>query len=229
MKIIRLKSIDSTNKEAFRLLNHFQRVAILSETQTEGYGRNGAKWHSFKGNIHLSVGAICKIACLDTLSIRVLYHVFSMLKKEVKGQLLVKWPNDILLNGEKAGGILIESKVKGDNAMVVVGIGLNYEKKPLNDSACLKDALTMSREEVENMLMEEILNAIDSRLSMKTLFEFFLENSYLQKGDEVTLNRGDRILKGRFVGFTEKFGIRIDIDGNTRTFYSGEVKKIRKS
>jgi len=133
MKKITLKTVDSTNKEAFRQLERHEEVFVLADTQTEGYGRNKSRWLSLNGNVHLSFGKIVEVDRIKNLSVKTVYRVFSLMKNHVSGELSIKWPNDILLDGKKVAGILIESKIKGDKVKVVIGIGVNYSYAPIKD------------------------------------------------------------------------------------------------
>ncbi len=125
-----LFTVGSTNAEAMRLAQEgADRCLILAEHQTQGRGRRGRVWVSPLGaNIYLSmvVSFQMGIAALEGLSLAVALHVVRALEMEgVKG-LGVKWPNDILLEGRKLAGILLE--VCGDLAgpcKVVIGLGLN--------------------------------------------------------------------------------------------------------
>ena len=137
VKLLILEETDSTNKVIKHLPDSERhRVVCLAERQTEGRGRRGKRWISpFGKNIYLSMGWCFEggAAALEGLSLAVGVAVCRALQTGDSGidsqykDLKLKWPNDILYQGRKLGGILIE--VQGDLAgdcHVVIGVGLNH-------------------------------------------------------------------------------------------------------
>jgi len=140
-----IEEVDSTNKEALRRLSAGRGVGeiIVAKKQTMGQGKIGRSWISLNGNLTMTVtlGTLENQTVSDlsfVAAVSIVDSVNPLLPKNNRLQL--KWPNDILLNDKKLGGILIEnSEIKH---AAVVGIGLNLLKKPqlqgLN-AACLVD------------------------------------------------------------------------------------------
>ncbi|NOY87428.1 MAG: biotin--[acetyl-CoA-carboxylase] ligase [Deltaproteobacteria bacterium] len=104
-------------------------TAVMSSSQTRGRGRFGRHWHSPPGNIYLSVllrPSILPIE-LPRLSLIAALAVFETVHREGT-PLKLKWPNDILFDGRKLAGVLLEAKTQGENVeYVVVGIGINLK------------------------------------------------------------------------------------------------------
>lgn len=122
--------VDSTNKKAMSLIEaHSQPAVCLAEQQTAGRGRRGKAWQSpFAQNLYLSIAWPFSqgVQALEGLSLAVGVVVAETLAGLGFEGVQLKWPNDILWQGKKLGGILIE--VGGDMAgpcHVVVGLGLN--------------------------------------------------------------------------------------------------------
>jgi BirA family biotin operon repressor/biotin-[acetyl-CoA-carboxylase] ligase len=123
--------IDSTNMEALRRIQQGARSGLVctAEQQTAGRGRRGRYWVSpFARNLYVSTiwefsqGA----TALEGLSLAVGVAVANALKNLGLPEVQLKWPNDILYNGKKLGGVLLE--MVGDTTgqcQVVVGIGIN--------------------------------------------------------------------------------------------------------
>lgn len=229
MKKITLKTVDSTNLEAFRQLEKYNEVCVSADIQTQGYGRNKSQWLSYRGNIHFSFGKIVEVDKVKNLSLKVVYRVFFLMKKYVSGELAVKWPNDILLDGKKVAGILIESKIKGNMAKVVVGIGINFSYAPIDESAALKDRISISKQEFERLLVDKLQTVFNEKADLKVLLSFIEENSFFKKGDIVKFYSGEEVVTGVFKGFSPDFAIIIETEDGEMLFYSGEVKKVRKS
>jgi birA, biotin-[acetyl-CoA-carboxylase] ligase region len=122
--------IGSTNEIAFELGKKGapEGTVVISDSQTRGRGRLRRKWISPPGlNLYMSVifrpGIPLKDASLLTLISSV--AVVECIKVE-GGVALIKWPNDVLINGKKVSGILTETEAQGDRVdFVIVGIGVN--------------------------------------------------------------------------------------------------------
>lgn len=124
--------IDSTNQYLMDLSAKGESISGLiaaSEKQTDGRGRRGRVWHSpFAKNIYLSFGWRFHngVKAVEGLSLAVGVAVCRALSSIGVASAQLKWPNDILINGCKLGGVLIElSGDMGGDCDVVVGIGLN--------------------------------------------------------------------------------------------------------
>lgn len=130
------KIIDSTMSEAHRLIisNKCEEgKIILADVQTKGRGRMGRIWESEKGNLYFSLMTlfeynISKVSQMSFVVVVALIEtLFSLVDKKIN--LSIKWPNDILLNGKKIAGILleIESNKHNKSNWLIVGIGLNTD------------------------------------------------------------------------------------------------------
>jgi BirA family biotin operon repressor/biotin-[acetyl-CoA-carboxylase] ligase len=146
--------LDSTNEEAKRLAGGggSHGAVIWARRQTAGRGRMNREWISAEGNLFVSVllspdkdmegcaqlSFVAAIAAAETLEGIVPEH---------EG-ITCKWPNDVLLNGKKLGGILLESFTMPDEhgkhrQWVVVGVGINVDSFPehvMFPATCLKEA-----------------------------------------------------------------------------------------
>lgn len=137
--------LDSTNDEARRIAEGggSHGAVVWSKRQTNGRGRMGRIWVSPEGNLYCSI--LLSPGC-DTATSAQLAFVAAVAAVETLtpiiqgGELTCKWPNDILLDGKKIGGILLESfetadMTPGQNRMVrwvVIGIGINIDSCPDN-------------------------------------------------------------------------------------------------
>jgi BirA family transcriptional regulator, biotin operon repressor / biotin---[acetyl-CoA-carboxylase] ligase len=129
------QNLASTNSEAMSLAQQGAEdgTVVATESQTAGRGRHARTWFSPPGlNLYCSVivrGLGEKLTLADWLSWVPLTTALAVAEAvhTVAGiSLDLKWPNDLLLDDRKAGGILCESSLTGpDNPVVVIGIGLN--------------------------------------------------------------------------------------------------------
>lgn len=137
-RLVALEEIDSTNAEAKRLAAEGAEDGTLvwARSQTGGYGRQGRGWSSPSGNLFLSliVRPECPLSSAAQFSFIAAVALGDAIGSVASPLIEVtyKWPNDVLLNGRKAAGILLESKGgAGQNLeWLVVGIGANITSFP---------------------------------------------------------------------------------------------------
>ena len=109
-------------------------IALASAMQTAGSGRLGRTWHSPRGNLHLSLAIpgsdiFEHVKPLIPLAAGVV--VAKWLQEFAGVSVCLKWPNDILLDGCKIGGLLCEASYQGtDFRGVVIGVGINLKNSP---------------------------------------------------------------------------------------------------
>lgn len=136
-RFVRFDTVDSTNAEALRLAEAGERgpLWVWAHAQTAGRGRSGRPWHSPAGNLYASLllRPSCPLETAPQLALvaAVAAHdaVIALGNGRLAQALAIKWPNDLLLAGDKVGGILLESAQPTDIA-VVIGTGLNLVAHP---------------------------------------------------------------------------------------------------
>jgi BirA family biotin operon repressor/biotin-[acetyl-CoA-carboxylase] ligase len=131
MKIIRYEEIDSTNSEAWRLIEQGKAISntvVISKCQTKGRGQRGNIWRSPLGGLFMSVilqpNLVASKANQITLwSALGIANALNQTGANVK----LKWLNDLLIDRRKLGGILTETRIEaGQVKYAVVGIGINW-------------------------------------------------------------------------------------------------------
>jgi len=134
-RLVRFGAIDSTNEEARRraLAGESDRLWILAGEQSAGRGRRGRAWISPRGNLHATALLIdpCPPALAPQLGF-VAGVALARAASDVGGAGAgLKWPNDLILNGAKCAGILVEGiRLAGQSAGYAVGIGVNCAHAP---------------------------------------------------------------------------------------------------
>lgn len=129
-KIIAFSELSSTNSKAKELAqkDEPEGTIILSEIQKSGRGRFNRVWESPEGGLYLSVilRPICKPDKTTLLPLVAALSVSKTISSICDLDVSIKWPNDVLINGKKTSGILLESESKKDGlGYVVLGIGIN--------------------------------------------------------------------------------------------------------
>jgi BirA family transcriptional regulator, biotin operon repressor / biotin---[acetyl-CoA-carboxylase] ligase len=130
--------LDSTNAEAMRRAGAGERGPLwtVAARQSAGRGRHGRTWVSGPGNLYatllLSLPVSAHIAAQTSFVAALAVHDSAAAVLAHPEHLALKWPNDVLLDGRKVSGILIETVAQDgtDGTMVAIGIGINLVQAP---------------------------------------------------------------------------------------------------
>ena len=169
MKVIKLDAIDSTNDflKSLSVKQHVENFTVVTaENQTKGKGQMGSKWVSESGK-NLIMSVLVRDFLLETnaifnLNIAVSMAVISALESFEIPKLSIKWPNDILSDNKKIGGILIENSLKSDTSIVsIVGLGLNvnqtnFENLPKASSLAEICGKTFDKVTILNQILDHL-------------------------------------------------------------------------
>ncbi len=134
---------DSTNRVAMELgyAGEPEGTVVMAESQTAGRGRAGRRWHSEKGTgLYFTVLLRPRLAPAQAPLLTMLAGISAHVAIQAQTGLVpeLKWPNDLLLNGKKMGGILTEMHAEPNAVRFVIvgmGINVNQEKFPAELSA----------------------------------------------------------------------------------------------
>jgi BirA family transcriptional regulator, biotin operon repressor / biotin---[acetyl-CoA-carboxylase] ligase len=139
-RLVRMETVDSTNAEARRRAKAGEPgpLWIWSARQSQGRGRGGREWISQHGNLFASllIGVNCPIRVASQLALVAGIVTYDTIAKliayEGRSELLLKWPNDVLLAGEKLAGMLLENvgSPMENRSVVVIGTGINLANHP---------------------------------------------------------------------------------------------------
>jgi len=131
--------IGSTNSEALRLAAtaYGEKHWIVAGRQTQGRGRRGRQWVSMPGNLYASLllfpeKSLSEIATLSFVAGLAIRQAIVDLAPWAAEKIALKWPNDLLIEGKKVAGILLESSVEREQEYpaLVVGFGINCVQSP---------------------------------------------------------------------------------------------------
>ena len=236
--------LSSTNSEAFRLAaaGAAEGAVIVADHQTDGRGRMQRVWISPPGvNLYVSLILRPEIAAVEAspLTIMAGVAVAEVLTTCCPRQVQLKWPNDVLINGQKVSGILTEMKTAGKNVeFVVIGIGLNINMQqsdfppPLEQiatSLCRETGKVIDRVEVTARLLEKIGDCYklfltegigpirEKWLSYSQLLEKFVEVSF-----------GAEVYRGKVTGMDDGGALIISGEkGERRQILAGDARVIR--
>ncbi len=169
--------IDSTNTQAKRWLRTHLRcpgVIVTADRQTAGRGSNGRHWLSEdSGGLYYTLGLNLSVVGTDWMAqhslARLPYDVATLCQTVLHRYRVnadIEWPNDLILNGKKVGGILVETVTVGNAplAYVMIGIGLNVNQTGFPDwiqsvatSMWQVDGINRSKTTLQMDLTKELL------------------------------------------------------------------------
>lgn len=136
-RLVALDAVGSTNDEAKRLARAGagHGTLVWAREQTAGRGRTGRTWSSPRGNLYVSLVLRpqvppARVAELSFVGVVALGDAVAGLLPNVRPQ--YKWPNDLLIEGEKVAGLLLETESAGSEAVdwAVLGLGVNVASHP---------------------------------------------------------------------------------------------------
>ena len=163
IKLIKFKSVKSTNDIAIKLIRKekVQPTLIFSETQTKGRGTMGKKWISQKGNLFISIFFEIDQKRINFKQFAILnaFLLRKLLSKFISKKIKIKWPNDLLYKKEKISGILQEVITYNQKNYLIVGIGVNTNIVPKNKSFSSTSLKNIIDRKIDN---KEILKNIKS-------------------------------------------------------------------
>lgn len=238
-EICLLHSIDSTNAYLLQKLETGQRqpIACLAECQQAGRGRRGRTWSSpFAANLYLSLSWLFDPAPahLSALSLASGVAVVRALERLGLTDISLKWPNDILWQHRKLGGILLESRFFGRRAGVVIGIGLNVAMpeqeatgidQPWVDLREVNGGDTPSRNQLAAAVLDELLQMLvvfeaDGFISLRDDWQRF--DGFYGQPVVLHLPSGEQ-RHGVAQGVDEQGALRLATEWGEERFAVGEV------
>ena len=229
--------LDSTNSHLMEKIisGSFETRVCLTEQQTKGKGRRGRQWFSpFAGNIYLSISRRLERPPyqLAGLSLAMGVAVTETLHSFGFKQIGLKWPNDLVTDQGKVGGLLLQ--MSGENegpSNVVAGIGINV-RMPSTATQQIDqpwtDLQSQGAAPSRSKLASRLINAMVDGMSLyeKQGLEPFL-NTWRKldyyHGREVVLLRGDERITGISTGIAEDGSLLLETANGIERFHGGEI------
>lgn len=239
------QEIDSTNS---RMASHIKQAKMMrgdvyfAESQTAGRGRLNRTWVSPpNGNIYFSVlwsheatnMARHQISLLP-LSIGV--SIATYLMELLGGYVSLKWPNDILLEGKKISGILVESIKQAGTTYWIIGVGLNLGDMTAHEmpnshvspgflGGLIPDCL-MRRNEIAAKMLEAVYDACFQfeNETARAILKKYEQLDYLKGRALEIQNPNGEIINGYSDGIETDGSLRVIRDGEIERYYSGDIR-----
>ena len=230
-------SLDSTNSALQRLpVAEQHAAAILAEQQTSGRGRRGRQWHSpFGKNLYLSLGwkfnqPISELGCLPLV---VALSAAQALTRAGLNDHHIKWPNDILLDGKKLCGCLVEMQADAQGVChAVLGIGVNVHMPVSEADGEIDQAWTdlhsrlpdCSRNTLAALLLEELIGRLGLFSEQGfTPFRSFWKQMDGLEGHTIEVFAGSQTHRGIAMGIDDDGALLLNVGKQVLTLHSAEV------
>jgi len=240
-------TVDSTNSEAERLLAAGTAVplVILAGAQTEGRGRRGRVWHSPPdGNLYSTFVFRPRLepARLQDFTLWMGLNICELVSNFAKIEPGLKWPNDLLVNGRKAGGMLTEARVDADQIHdLVFGFGLNLNGRA---AGLPRDVARTATSLAEATGAPLDLNRFAAALIGRILSAYgqFIDGTHRDKfatlwrrydvlrGRPVSVTQAHRTVAGTVTGIDNEGSLIVRLhSGRSERFRAGEVTLTRET
>jgi len=215
-------------------------VLLAAEEQTAGRGQRGRRWRSAPAagaTFSIRRRMCCAPQLLSGLSLAVGVAAARALRALGAGEVMLKWPNDLLVRDAKLGGILIETRVQGGEVSAVIGIGINCRPvralgARLRRRVTALDELMQSvpeRNAVIGAVAREVLCALQTYEDGG--FAAFADEwraLHAHEGSRLRVRLADgRTLSGIATGVAPSGALRLHTRGSTRDVASGRIISAR--
>jgi len=238
VNLIHFASVESTNDTAKQLAANGAKSGTLvwADEQTRGRGRGGHDWHSPPGNLYTTIILRPGKPAQETagLSFIAALAIGDAVQEHLphNATLSLKWPNDVLINGKKVAGILLESAAfgGGDAEWVIVGCGVNVANYPETQG---NGATSLANEGCDNVDIGRLLEAyIQHLLDWEEQWQVSgfspIRTAWLQRatgiGKRVRVRLSADEFEGLFTDMDASGALLVELpDGRVRRVTAGDV------
>jgi BirA family biotin operon repressor/biotin-[acetyl-CoA-carboxylase] ligase len=237
IRLVSHETLGSTNAEAMALARAGERgpVWVTAERQTAGRGRRGNVWASEPGNLYSSLlitdaappPHLPELCFVVALAVR---DAVCAIAPDLASVLKLKWPNDLLLDGAKLVGILIEAERVGSATATVIGIGINCAHHPDDTPYAATDLNSHGAGITPTQMFRALSGAMVGRLAMWDRGNGFatIRTEWLTCaagiGGDIVVRLPNRQLTGKFESLDQigRLMLRMS-DGHLEPITAGEV------
>jgi BirA family transcriptional regulator, biotin operon repressor / biotin---[acetyl-CoA-carboxylase] ligase len=230
------QSLGSTNAEALALVRAGEcgPLWISAANQSDGRGRRGSSWISPPGNLYatllLNEPSLPAVAPqLSFVAGLAVHDAVSTKAPELVTALALKWPNDLLLDGKKLGGLLIEAESRPAFA-VAIGIGINCASHPADTTFAATDLQAKGVTLNPQLLLAALASAMNKRLDQWQAGAGFASiradwvNRAAGLGAPIKVRLPERQLAGLFKGIDDRGQLLLETDNDAvEMIAAGEV------
>lgn len=233
-RVFAFDTIDSTNSFARTILSSSEKqpTLIVAERQTHGRGRFDRRWESEPGaNLTISVVVKSRVPPerYSILPLCVAELVARAVQLSTQANVQTKWPNDLLIDGKKFCGILIESEKNDGAEFLIIGLGMNVNQRTFPagfnaTSLFLETGNAINRVKLLREIMNKLqwLSHIPPETEIESILRKWKERSTMF-GKSITIESGAEILTGLAKTVASDGALIVKVGDVDRKFYSGDV------
>lgn len=235
-RLVALDSVDSTNLEAARLVRAGapEGTVVWARKQTSGRGRRGRRWASPEGNLYLSF--LLRPRARPAVAAQIGFAAAVALAEVLAGllppdrRISCKWPNDLLVDGAKVAGILLEAEAASEEpAALVLGIGVNVASHPEGLAYSATSVLAAGGQTSVEALLEALALRLEHWYALWRRAGFMpVRRRWLDfaagLGASIEVRLDGTILKGRFAALDPSGALELELaEGGRRLVTAGDV------
>lgn len=210
-------------------------TTLLAEKQLKGHGRKDRVWYSMKGmNLTFSILLLNKKYFnkqFNLINLAAGVTIALSLESLFQFKTDLKWPNDVLINGKKVSGVLIESSSRGEKLeRVVIGFGINVNQNIFQGNFSIpptsiknETGQTVERE----MLLAEVLNILEEALDNVITKPAWILKEWKQRcgmiGERISVAENDKVKYGIFDDIDDDGFLLLRANKKIEKIYSGDV------
>ena len=241
-QIIKLSTVDSTNNYTAKLVKETKisfGTVIMADFQTRGKGQRSSIWKSQKG-LNLLISIYFDSSFLNSENIFFLSKAIALAIRECVEKIIgikvsIKWPNDILINGGKIAGVLIENQWKNEKlSSSIIGIGLNVNQVVFSGQENVISLKNLTSKVYNlNSILKSLCSSLDTQLTRLINFDFFEidhhYHSFLSNYNQWCNYEKDKInFKGKLIK-VDSFGKMVLelVNGDKKSFEIKEVSLLK--
>jgi BirA family biotin operon repressor/biotin-[acetyl-CoA-carboxylase] ligase len=234
-RLVSLEATGSTNEDAQALAQDGDAgpTWVVARSQSAGRGRHGRTWHSPEGNLFASLLLVdpCPVGSASQLGFVAGLALHDAVRRFIgpEASVALKWPNDLLVDGRKAAGLLLEGRtLRGGALSLVIGIGVNVVYAPSDapyPTAALREfAGEIDRASLFAVLAEAWVARYDAwrRLGLGPILAAWRDRA-AGLGETVSIRLPDGEKRGRFSGLDHSGRLILDTPTDKLTVDAGDL------
>jgi BirA family transcriptional regulator, biotin operon repressor / biotin---[acetyl-CoA-carboxylase] ligase len=241
-RIVSLTETESTNADALRfaLAGEALPLWVAAERQSAGRGRTGRTWSSGAGNLQASLAIACdaplhtagQLSLLAGIALIDALRAVSPLAPAIG--LRLKWPNDLLIQGAKAGGILVETTTArgAPGYIAVIGFGVNVASCPQDLGRAVTSLAGCGIVTTPADVLDALADQCDAWLKIWDSGRNFgdVRNAWTERagpvGEAITVNTSIGVVPATYRGIDASGALLAEVDGRLQTITFGDVDLI---
>lgn len=197
---------------------------VVALSQTAGRGRLGRRWESPAGaGVYASLLRPMRLADLAVVPLLLATTVARALAPFTPDPVGIKWPNDVLLQGRKVAGVLIETTSRGSGVQTVAGIGVNLTPDAAHPVSAASLGHNASLVDVATAVVAAAWAALAAPPPLEVVLASWRELAVHRPGDRLEVRLAHRSVTGTYVGLADSGHLVIDCNGERCEIAAGEI------